>query len=396
MQHRIVVLGAGYAGAAAAGYLARHLHPADVEITVVNAESDFVERMRLHQLAVGQELRRFGLAEMFAGTGIRLRVARVRAVDAEQRTVLVTDGDGTDRIEYDTLLYTLGSTAADYGVRGVEQHAFHVAGRQAALRLRQRLDELDEGGSVLVVGGNLTAIETATEIAESRPGLHVALATSGELGGWLGPTARRHVLRAFERFGVAVHEHTTVEGVEATGAVAAGGTTFSSDATVWAAGFAVHPIAAASGLGVEDDGRITVDRMMRSVSHPEVYAAGDSVHAVGENGQPLPMSCASAGFTRMRATAAIVGDLTGRTMAKTPLAYLGNCVSLGQHDAIFQVVDGDARSKPWALRGRPAAHLKAAVLRGAAWSIGHPTYGLPTRKHRVTAATGRATAAVVA
>jgi NADH dehydrogenase FAD-containing subunit len=55
MRHRITVLGAGYAGASAAGYLARHLHPADFEITVVNAEADFVERIRLHQLAAGQD-----------------------------------------------------------------------------------------------------------------------------------------------------------------------------------------------------------------------------------------------------------------------------------------------------------------------------------------------------
>jgi len=182
----------------------------------------------------------------------------------------------------------------------------------------------------------------------------------------------------------------------ATGAVAADGTTFLSDATVWAAGFAVHPIAAASGLGVEDDGRITVDRMMRSVSHPEVYAAGDSAYAIGENGQPLPMSCASAGFTRMQATAAIIGGLTGRKVSMTPLAYVGNCVSLGQKDAIFQAVDGDARSKSWSLRGRPAARFKAFVLRGAAWNMGHPTYGLPTRKYRSTTASDRSTETVAA
>jgi NADH dehydrogenase FAD-containing subunit len=217
MQHRIIVLGAGYAGGYAAGYLARHLHPDDFEITVVNAEPDFVERLRLHQLAAGQDLRRYPLAEMFAGTGIRLRLAHVTAVDAEHRTVTVTDGEGTDRLEYDTLLYTLGSTAADHGVPGVNEHAFHVAGRPSALRLRQRLDELGENGTVLVVGGNLTAIEAATEIAESRPGLQVTLATSGELGGWLGPKARGHLLRAFDRFGVRVHEHATIERVVATG-----------------------------------------------------------------------------------------------------------------------------------------------------------------------------------
>ncbi|MGW1768095.1 hypothetical protein ACWCQL_29130 [Streptomyces sp. NPDC002073] len=35
MKHRIVVLGAGYAGTYVAGNLARRLSPADAEITVV-------------------------------------------------------------------------------------------------------------------------------------------------------------------------------------------------------------------------------------------------------------------------------------------------------------------------------------------------------------------------
>jgi NADH dehydrogenase FAD-containing subunit len=385
MRHRIIVLGAGYAGASAAGHLARHLHPDDVEITVVSAGPDFVERMRLHQLAAGRQLRRHELATMFAGTGIQLRVARVTAVDPDRRTVTVGEGGSADRIGYDTLLYTLGSTVGDQGVTGVAQHAFHVAGQAAAVRLRDRLDHLGEGATVLVVGGNLTAIETATELAESRPGLRITLATSGALGGWLSPKGRRHLRRAFDRFGIAVHEDTTIERVEQTGAVTADGRTLTADATVWAAGFAVHPIAAASGLAVQNDGRITVDRMMRSVSHPEVYAAGDSAYAVGDNGRPLPMSCASAGFTRMQATAAIIGDLTGRTISKTALDYLGNCISLGGKDAIFQAVGRDARARRWSLRGRPAAYVKGFVLHGTTWNMSHPTYGLPARRRRLAA-----------
>ncbi|WP_245721548.1 NAD(P)/FAD-dependent oxidoreductase [Nocardia crassostreae] len=289
MKHRIVVLGAGYAGAYSAGYLARQLHADDFEITVVNAEADFVERLRLHQLAAGHELPHRPLAEVFAGTDIRLRLARVTGVDADRRTVTIADDEGVDRLEYDTLLYALGSTVADQGVPGVAEHAFHGAARPSALRLRARLDELGENGRVLVVGGNLTAIEAATEIAEARPGLRVSLATRGELGGWLGPKARRHLQRAIERFGITVHEHTEIERVGEAGAFAADGAFFASDATVWTAGFAVHPIAAASGLAVEPNGQITVDRQLRSISHPDVYVAGDSVFVIGEN--DLPCRC---------------------------------------------------------------------------------------------------------
>ncbi|QJY47712.1 NAD(P)/FAD-dependent oxidoreductase [Pseudonocardia broussonetiae] len=393
MQHRIVVLGAGYAGACAAGYLARRLHPSEVEITVVNAEAEFVERMRLHQLAAGDDGRRHQLADLFAGTGIRLRVARVTALDVHRREVTVTDGAGTDLIGYDTLLHALGSTAADRGVPGVSEHAFDVAGRPSALRLRRRLDELGGEGTVLVVGGGLTAIEAATEIAESRPGLRVVLATSGRPGGWFGPKARRHLLRAFDRFGIEVHAHTTVVGVDASGVRTADGTVLRCDATVWAAGFSVPSLAADAGLAVDDDGRMLVDRQMRSVSHPQVYAAGDGARAVGDNGRPLPMSCATAGLTRMQATASIIGDLTGRRIPVSPLAYTGNCVSLGRADALFQVVDREGRST-WSLRGAAAAWMKAGVLRATAWNQGHPTYGLPARRLRLPGAIDRPVEAV--
>ncbi|MFR9758032.1 NAD(P)/FAD-dependent oxidoreductase [Streptomyces sp. TR06-5] len=390
MKHRIVVLGAGYAGAFAAGSLARRLSPADTEITVVNAAPEFVERMRLHQLAIGQDLAFRQLADVFAGTGVRLRLARVTGVDPERRTVAVTGADGDDELAYDTLLYALGSSVAQHGVPGVAEHAFDVTGLSSALRLRERLAGLGAGGRVLVVGEGLTGIEAATEFAESRPDLSVALAARGEPGAWLSPRARRHLHRAFDRFGIAVHAHTRIEAVEPARVLAADGTALPADVTVWAAGFAVHPIAAASGLDVAATGQIAVDRSMRSVSHPDVYAAGDSAYAIGGNGRPLPMSCASAGMTTMQATAAIVARLTGSEVPEAGLKYHGNHISLGRCDAIIQRVDGDVRSVSWYLGGRTAAWLKAGVLTGAGWGITHPTFGLPKRRRRLTTARDRA------
>ncbi|MEU9900029.1 FAD-dependent oxidoreductase [Streptomyces phaeochromogenes] len=399
MKHRILVLGAGYAGAFAAGSLARRLSPADTEITVVNAEPVFVERMRMHQLSAGRELATRRLTDVFAGTGVRLRVARATAVDPERRTVAVSGENGDGELGYDTLLYTLGSRVADHGVPGVAEHAFDVAGRPSALRLRDRLDRLDRlggAGTVLVVGEGLTGIETATEIAESRPGLSVALAARGELGAWLSPGARLHLREAFDRLGITVHEHTGIEAVGATYAVGADGTSIPADATVWTAGFAVDPIAAAAGLEVTEDGRIVVDDTMRSVSHLDVYAAGDSAYAIGDNGQPLPMSCASAGFTNMQATDAIVGRLTGRRVPNGKKTYYGSHISLGRYDAIFQMVNGDVRAKSWFVGGRKAARLKAGVLRGSLWGVSHPTFGMPKRKRRLTATTTAAGTTAVA
>jgi NADH:ubiquinone reductase (H+-translocating) len=399
MKHRIVVLGAGYAGAYVAGTLARRLAPADVGITVVNAEPDFVQRLRLHQLAAGQEIAAPPLTDVFAGTGVRLRLARVAAVDPERRIVTVAENDGVGgggngdggrgAIEYDTLVYALGSRSAAHGVPGVADYAFDVAARPSALRLRARLDGLDargDGGSVVVVGDGLTGIETATEIAESRPGLSVALIARRELGAPLSTGARDHLRRACGRLGVTVLEHTGVEAVEAGRVLCADGSVLASDATVWTAGFTVAPIAATAGLEVAADGRIVVDRTMRSVSHPDIYAVGDSVHAIGDNGLPLPMSCASAGYTGRQATVAIVARLTGGTVKHTGLEYVANHISLGRRDGILQMVGHDAKAKPRFMAGRKAARFKAAILRMSLWTTSHPTFGLPTRTHRLATA----------
>ncbi|MFI2560731.1 FAD-dependent oxidoreductase, partial [Nocardia farcinica] len=54
-QHRIVVLGAGYAGLSAARRLAKKARGA--QVTVVDARAQFIERVRLHQRVAGQPLR---------------------------------------------------------------------------------------------------------------------------------------------------------------------------------------------------------------------------------------------------------------------------------------------------------------------------------------------------
>ncbi|MFD6445624.1 NAD(P)/FAD-dependent oxidoreductase [Promicromonospora sp. NPDC060204] len=386
MKHRIVILGAGYAGASAAGRLARRLHPDDVELTLVNAEPDFVERVRLHQVATGQDLRPRPLGDLLAGTGVRLRVARVTAVDVNRRTVSLTGADGADVLAYDTLVYALGSALADHGVPGVAERAHELASRPGALRLRERLAGLAPGGRVVVVGGGLTGIEAVTEIAEARADLDVGLAVRGGLGDWLSAAGQRHLRAVLDRLGVAVHEHADVTGVDAV-AVLTRDATIPADVAVWATGFGVHPIAAATSLRVGADGRIVVDETMRSVSHPDVYAAGDAALAHGPVDNVLRMSCASGIPMAWQAADSIAARLTGGKLPHMPFGYVHQCISLGRRDAVIQLVTTDDRAKDAAPGGRLAARYKELVCTGAAWMVAHPV-PYPARRRRVTAASG--------
>ncbi|MFD2797054.1 NAD(P)/FAD-dependent oxidoreductase [Promicromonospora vindobonensis] len=388
MKHRIVILGAGYAGASVAGRLARRLHADDVDVTLVNAEPDFVERVRLHQVATGQELRHRSLRDMLAGTGATLRVARVTAVDVDRRTVALTEADGAGdagELGYDTLVYALGSSLDRRGVPGVAEHAYDVAGRPGAVRLRERLRELAPGGRVVVVGGGLTGVEAASEIAEARGDLEVALAVRGGLGDWLSPAGQRHLRGTFGRLGVTVHEHAQVEQVGAAEVLTGDGATIPADVTVWTAGFAVHPIAAATALEVSGSGQIVVDGTMRSVSHPDVYAVGDAALADGPLGTPLRMSCASGIPMAWQAADSVVARLTGGKLPNMPLGYVHQCISLGRRDAVIQLVTADDRAKAPAPGGRLAARYKELVCTGAAFMVAHPL-PYPARRRRLALA----------
>ncbi|AZM61122.1 MULTISPECIES: NAD(P)/FAD-dependent oxidoreductase [unclassified Streptomyces] len=392
MQHRIIVLGAGYTGATAAGRLARRLRREDVAITLVNAEPGFVERVRNHEVAAGRAVKPRPLADMLAGTGVDLRIARVTGVDVDRRTVTVRDDDGAGELEYDTLVYALGSRWNDQGVPGSAEYAHEIASRSGALRVRERLAELGAGRHVVVVGGGLTGLEASTEVAEARPDLDVSLVTRGGLGDWLSAKGRRHLRKVVDRLGITVHEHTDVAAVAADRVTTGGGDTVPADLTLWTTGFAVHPIARATGLEVTGTGQIVVDGTMRSVSHPEVYAVGDAAMAMGPGDKPLRMSCASGAPTAWQAVDAIAARLTGGKLPNVPIRYFNQCISLGRKEGLIQYVTADDRAVDMALTGRLAAVYKELVCKGAAWAVANPTLGLPTRRRAVRPATPSAPA----
>ncbi len=387
MQHRIIVLGAGYTGATAAGRLARRLRREDVAITLVNADPDFVERVRNHEVAAGHAVKHRPLAEMLAGTGVELRIARVTGVDVHRKAVTVRDDDGTGELEYDTLVYALGSRWNDQGVSGSAEHAPEIASRAGALRVRERLAGLGAGQHVVVVGGGLTGLEASTEVAEARPDLDVCLVTRGGLGDWLSAKGRRHLRKVVGRLGITVHEHTDVAAVAADRVTTGGGDTLPADLTLWTTGFAVHPIAQATGLEVTGTGQIVVDGTMRSVSHPEVYAVGDAAMVMGPGDRPLRMSCASGVPTAWQAVDVIAARLTGGKLPNVPIRYVNQCISLGRKEGLIQYVTADDRAVDRALTGRLAAVYKELVCKGAAWAVANPTLGLPTRRRAVRPAT---------
>ncbi len=384
MKHRIVVLGAGYAGAIAAGRLAKRLHPDDIEITLVNAEPDFVERVRMHQLAAGQDLQAPPAdATSSRAPACRCGWRRSPPSTSTARPSRIVDADGPGEIAYDTLVYALGSAAADHGVPGVAEHAHDIAGKQSALRLRERLADLAAGGTVLVVGGGLTGIEAATEIAEARPDLDVALAARGGLGDWLereGPAPPAQGLRPARHHRARAHRHHRRRADRR--------------------GHRRRP--RDPGRGDRVDGRLRRPPDRRGHDPGGLRDRADRRrrhHALGLAPRRLRRRRRRARTGRERHAAADVlrlgspHGLAGRRRHRRPpdrtpdppnkIGYTGQCISLGRRDGIVQWVTPDDQPKPSAVTGKTAARLKELICKAAAWSISHPTSMLPTRRRHI-------------
>ncbi|NUT47958.1 MAG: FAD-dependent oxidoreductase [Saccharothrix sp.] len=364
MSEHIVVVGAGYAGLSAAKLAAKWTGS---RVTLVNARDRFVERVRLHQLAVGQRLRDVPLADLLKGSGVELVVDRVTGIDPDARKVELAGG----ALAYDRLVYALGSHANPAAVPGAAEHAYALSTQEEAEKLALALGT---ARTVAVLGGGLTGIEAAAELGESRPDLDVVLVTAGGLGEALSEKGRRHLHRAFDRLGVRVREHATVAEVRADGAVLDTGELVAADVVVLTAGFTVPDLAARAGFAVDGHGRMLVDQTLTSVSHPNVVGVGDAAAIKRHDGLELRMACATGLPTTQQAIRALAKRLTGRDPGdQLRFRYVNQCISLGRRDALIQFVNADDSPKERVLTGRLAARYKETVVRVALAFQRHPT-----------------------
>ena len=366
-QH-VIVIGAGYAGLMCALQLAPQ-----VRVTLVNPAGHFTERVRSHELAAGRPDITHPLRDFLSPAGITQVPARVTGIDPGDRQVRTDDGRV---LRYDRLVYALGSRTAGTGPGGPDVPGTgasgpgapgtgargtgapgtgasgHVFTPESAAALRKRL--LDGPGSLAVVGGGLTGIELAAELAEAEPGWAVRMITAGPVGPGLSGRGRDHVRRVLAARGVRLDEGYRVAGRGDVGA----------DVVVWAASMEARTeLASGAGLALAG-GRIAVGPGLRSVSQPGIYAAGDAAASASPAAGPLRMACATALPTGAHAAQAVLADLRGGEPAPLRYRFYLQCISLGRHDGLVQLVHADDSPRGQIITGRPAAAVKEQIVAG--------------------------------
>jgi NADH dehydrogenase FAD-containing subunit len=357
---RVLVAGAGYAGTIAANRLAKRVKEAD--IVVINPRPDFVERVRLHEQIAGTGAAATPLTSMLS-EGVATRMGVVDKIGDGQ----VTLGDGSG-LDFDYLFLAVGSTVAPL------PGTVPVGTWEGAEQARAALAGLPGGSAVTVIGGGLTGIETASEIAFGRPDLRVRI-VGQTIAASLSAGARQRVRTVLGRLNVEVLEDS-VEQVDSHAGEGGADVVrlhsrprFTSDLTLWAIIGIVPDLAARSGLEVDADGRAVVDEHLRSVTDPRIFVVGDCAAVPGSRA-----ACATALPQGAHAGDTLARMIRGRKPEPYSMGYTGQALSLGRRDGLVQVSRRNDAVRRLYFAGRAAAVTKERVCRYARFGARTATY----------------------
>ena len=248
------------------------------------------------------------LVQLARFAGARLVIGAATGIDPEARTVSV---EGRAPIGYDLLSVDIGIHSAMPEIPGFFAHGI------AAKPLDRFADAWAQfvaagGGPVAVIGAGVAGAELAMaasfRLRQATGEAEVTLMDRGEILDAVHPKARARLLQELEAAGVKRLAGQTVTRVTADSVDLASGESVPSAFTLGVAGARPHDWLVQTGLTLKG-GYVTVDPHLRSVSHPEVFAAGDCADLAFD---PRP----KAGVYAVRAAPVLLRNLRALAMGR--------------------------------------------------------------------------------
>jgi NADH dehydrogenase len=356
---RVVVIGGGFAGLAAA----RELRRAPVEVTLVDRRNHHVFQPLLYQVATA------GLSAIDIGEPIRRILRRqenatvllgdVVGIDVDGRSVRLADGR---ELRYDHLVVATGATHSYFGNDDWEAHAPGLKTIEEALEIRRRIllaferaeleDDPDARRALLtfaVIGGGPTGAELAGALAElarhtlaqdfrrvrTADARIVLVEGSDRILGAYPPSLTDRARNQLERLGVEVRTGALVTAIDEAG-VEIGQDRIEAATVLWAAGVAASPVGAMLGAPTDRVGRVIVEPDLSVPGHPEVLVAGD-LASVTSRGAPVPGVAPAAMQMGRHAARTITARLDGRPAAAFRYVDKGSMATLGRSSAIASI-----------------------------------------------------------
>jgi len=269
---RIVIVGAGAAGHAAAEMLRREGYRG--RLTMISADAaPPVDRPNLSKDYLAgnapEEWIPLRPVEFFVEHDIELMLeARVRSLDTKEREVVLADGR---KQTYDKLLLATGAEPIKLDLRGAELP--HVHYLRTLADSRSIIAAAATARRAVIVGASFIGLEVAASLRARKLEVHVVAPDAVPLGKVMGPELGGFIRKVHEEHGVTFHLGTKPKSIEAEAVTLENGEKLAAELVV--IGVGVKPaVDLAEKAGLALDRGVVVNEFLET-SAADVFAAGD-------------------------------------------------------------------------------------------------------------------------
>jgi NADH dehydrogenase len=362
-RKRVVIIGGGFAGIAAA----RALRRCDAEVVLIDRRNHHIFQPLLYQVATAV----LAPAEIAAPirqieekqTNLTVMLAEVTAIDLNARSVSASySASGAHKITFDFLIIAAGMQSSYFGHDEFARYAPGLKNLRDAETIRTKilsayeLAELTDDESersrlmtFVLVGGGPTGVELAASMAQMAavtlrgnfrridPANTSVVLVEG--GNRILPTfadsLSRKAARRLEKLGVKVLTGTKVEKVDDQGVVT-GGKRIPSATVLWTAGVAASAVMKTLGVPTDRAGRVPVDPFLMIPGASGVFAVGD-VAVLSQGGRPLP-GVAQVAIQEGRYVGQVISRQLNGKAPRRPFRYFdkGNMAVVGKNFAVLE------------------------------------------------------------
>src|SRR5260221_6990976 len=362
-QPRIIIVGAGFGGLAAA----KALKNTPAEILLIDRTNHHLFQPLLYQVATSV------LTPSQIATPIRsvLRnqknttviLGEVTGVDKNQKCVIVSDADRQNvPIAYDYLILATGASHSYFGHDEFAEYAPGLKSLADAEAARNKILQAFETAEAeqdptrhrdlvtfVLVGAGPTGVEMAGALAifvrstlksdfrriDPASARIVLVDMAPKVLGPFSESLSTAAKQRLENLGVEVRLGHSVDQIDAEGIVIAG-ERIVSKTVIWTAGVAPSP--AGKWLNVETDraGRVRIQKDLTVPGHPEIFVAGDTA-SLDQNGKPLP-GVAQVAIQQGRYAGKLIRSRVAGTPPPGPFSYFdkGTLAVVGKGFAVLQ------------------------------------------------------------
>lgn len=279
-KHRLILAGGGHAQLSVLHALAKDKSAA--ETVLVTPSPYLIYSGMLSGWMAGHyclDACRIDLRPLAEAAGVRLAIGQIVGIDAEQKCVALADGA---HLDYDRLSIDVGSETDSSMLQAASSRLLPI---RPLGEFVQRWPDVVAAATrqddyrLAVVGGGAAGVELAFAAQHAfvnagckRASVALVASASGILPDHASGVKRRATMLLRQR-GIALYQAQAAGSAE--GVALSGGQILPADCIIAATGARAPAWLRQTGLALDERGYILVDAHHRSVSHPDVFAAGD-------------------------------------------------------------------------------------------------------------------------